>query len=61
MLIEMAKVFKGLYVDKNQKDALNENQKIDITICICILMAKSQTAKITAIEQNLAKKVLEIC
>jgi len=41
MLIEMAKVFKGLYVDKNQKDALNENQKIDITICICILMAKS--------------------
>ncbi len=38
-----------------------ENSKIDITICMSILLAKSKSAKTIAIEQNLVKKIIEIC
>ena len=39
----------------------SENSKIDITTCMSVLLAKSKSAKTIAIEQNLIKKVLEIC
>ena len=62
-------VFRGLYLDRDSKiagksiDELSdhENSKIDINICLCILLAKSKSAKTIAIEQNLAKKIIDIC
>jgi hypothetical protein len=57
ILVEMGMVFRGLYLDKDQKaqssiDELqdHENSKIDINICLCILLAKSKSAKTIAIE-----------
>lgn len=67
----MGIIFKSLYIDKNSKEAVNyhrraheldsENSKIDITTCICILLARCKSAKSAAIDQNLIKKILEIC
>ena len=62
-------VFKGLYLDKDSKSMMrqaneieeSENSKIDITTCLNVLLAKSKSAKTIAIEQNLIKKILEIC
>ena len=39
----------------------HENSKIDICLCINILLAYSESAKVQSIEQNLLKKVMEIC
>ena len=39
----------------------HENSKIDICLCMSILLGASQSAKVHAIEQNLFKKVMEIC
>ena len=39
----------------------HENSKIDICLCLGILVASSESAKTQAIEQNLMKKVVEIC
>jgi len=58
ILVEMGMVFRGLYLDKDQRmqraslEDLNdhENSKIDINICLCILLAKSKSAKTIAIE-----------
>lgn len=69
ILIEMGMVFRGLYIDRDHKGygrtneelADHENSKIDINICLCILLAKSKSAKTVAIEQNLAKKIIDIC
>ena len=68
ILVEMGMVFRGLYLDKDQKAQVSldehqdhENSKIDINICLCILLAKSKSAKTIAIEQNLAKKIIDIC
>ena len=66
ILLEMGMVFKGLYLDKDSRAQTKmtddfENSKVDITISLCILLSKSQSAKTVAIEQNLARKVLEIC
>lgn len=68
ILLEMGMVFKGLYLDKDQRDTRgsdnfddSENDKIDITTCLCILLAKSKSAKVLAIEQHLAKKIIEVC
>jgi hypothetical protein len=72
ILVEMGMVFKGLYIDKDHRlingqmasiEELQdrENSKIDITICMSILLAKSKSAKTIAIEQNLVKKIIEIC
>lgn len=50
ILIEMGMVFKGLYLDKDQISKIryggpsaedNENSKIDICICLCVLLSKS--------------------
>ncbi|CDW71951.1 UNKNOWN [Stylonychia lemnae] len=67
LLMEMGLVFKQVYLDNDshsdyQKDQdEQENQKIDITMCICILLSKCQSAKTAAVEQNMMKKVIEIC
>ncbi len=58
ILIEMGMVFRGLYLDRDQKGygrsneelSDHENSKIDINICLCILLAKSKSAKTVAIE-----------
>ena len=60
ILLEMGMVFKGLYIDKNQRAANgrptmgdfadNENSKIDITTFLCILLAKCNSAKTVSIE-----------
>ena len=39
----------------------HENSKIDICLCMNILIASSQSAKVQSIEQNLFKKILQIC
>ena len=39
----------------------HENSKIDICLCMNILIASSESAKVQSIEQNLLKKVMEIC
>lgn len=39
----------------------HENSKIDICLSLSILVAASQAAKVQAVEQNLVKKVIEIC
>jgi hypothetical protein len=39
----------------------HENSKIDITLCLSLLIASCDSAKTQAIEQNLLKKVIEIC
>lgn len=54
ILLEMGMVFRGLYLEKAGR-SLNdiddhENSKIDINICLCILLAKSKSAKTIAIE-----------
>jgi hypothetical protein len=58
ILVEMGMVFRGLYLDKDQRvqraslEEMNnhENSKIDINICLCILLAKSKSAKTITIE-----------
>jgi hypothetical protein len=60
ILLEMGMVFKGLYSNKDQSlpngarslQDMNdhENSKVDITICMSILLAKSKSAKTIAIE-----------
>ena len=57
IFVEMGLVFKGLYLDRNQAhrspiDSVedNENQKIDISTCLCVLLASSMSAKTIAIE-----------
>ena len=63
-------MFRSLYVDlhdsrqqmgvpRDEHD--HENSKIDISLCMNILIAVSDSAKVQAIEQNLLKKVIEIC
>jgi hypothetical protein len=67
ILVEMGMVFRSMYLERDMRrtEKMNieehENSKIDITICLCILLSKSLSAKAITIEQNLAKKVLEIC
>jgi len=66
ILLEMGMVFKSLYLDKDARAVRrdpqeSENSMIDICISLCILLSKSKSAKTVAIEQHLAKKVLEIC
>ena len=39
----------------------HENSKIDICLCISILLGSSESAKVQSIQQNLFKKVMEIC
>jgi hypothetical protein len=39
----------------------HENSKIDISLCMSLLIASCDSAKVQAIEQNLYKKVIEIC
>ena len=39
----------------------HENSKVDISLCINILTASCESAKVQALEQNLYKKVMEIC
>lgn len=39
----------------------HENSKIDICLCLNILIASSESAKIQAVDQNLLRKVMEIC
>ena len=39
----------------------HENSKIDICLCMNILIASSQSAKVQSIEQNLFKKIMQIC
>lgn len=54
ILVEMGMVFKGLYIDKDRMNSQgnqdHENSKIDITICMSILLAKCKSAKTIAIE-----------
>lgn len=55
ILIEMGMVFRALYTQKGQAPSSAvmediENQKIDITMCLCILLAKSKSAKTLAID-----------
>ena len=38
-----------------------ENTKIDICMCLSILLSASKAAKTHAIEHNLLKKVIDIC
>ena len=70
LLLEFGQVFRSLYVD--QRDARqkvgvpneygeHENSKIDISLCMSLLIASCDSAKVQAIEQNLYKKVIEIC
>jgi hypothetical protein len=70
LLLEFGQVFKALYVD--QRDARQvssvprdlaerENSKIDVCMCLSILVASSMSAKQQATSQNLLKKVIEIC
>lgn len=47
ILLEMGMVFRAMYLEKDARrggDQMNfeenENAKVDITICICILLAK---------------------
>lgn len=70
LLIEFGQVYRALYVDLHDERqqmgvprdmADHENSKIDICLCLNILLATSLSAKTNAIEQNLFKKVLEIC
>lgn len=68
ILVEMGMVFRAMYLEKDMRrsgDQMNleeyENAKVDICMCMCIVLAKSQSAKAIAVEQNLAKKVIEIC
>jgi uncharacterized Fe-S center protein len=67
IVVEMGKVFRAMYLEREMRSREMigveeiENYKVDICMCLCILLAKSQSAKTTAINQNLLKKVLEIC
>ena len=70
LLIEFGHVFRALYVDLHDqrqqtgvpRDLVDhENSKIDICLCMNILIASSESAKVQSIEQNLLKKVMEIC
>lgn len=68
MLVEMGMIFKELYLQKERKTIgrgtdkdENKNHRNDIIICMSILLAKSKSAKTIAIEQNLVKKIIEIC
>ena len=70
LLVEFGQVFRALYIDQHDQRATSglprqegehENSKIDISLCINILTASSQSAKVQAIDQNLFKKVMEIC
>ena len=70
LLVEMGTVFKSLYLDKQQhygkiskqeEISEQENTKIDIVQCLCVLFAVSQSAKTQAVEQNMVKKIVEIC
>ena len=70
MLLEFGQVFKALYID--QRDARqvtsvprdlaeHENSKIDVCMCLSILLSTCNSAKQQAASQNLLKKVIEIC
>lgn len=69
LLLEFGKVFRCLYTDQQaarasgqpNSDFEHENSKFDICVCLSILLASSQQAKTQAIEQNLFKKIVEIC
>lgn len=70
LLIEFGHVFRALFVDLHDarqqigvpRDLQDhENSKIDICLCLSILVATSEAAKVQSIEQNLLKKVVEIC
>jgi len=39
----------------------HENSKIDISLCLSLLIASCDSAKTAAVEQNLFRKVIEIC
>jgi len=39
----------------------NENARIDICNCLCVLLAKSESAKRVAVEENFLKRLIEIC
>ena len=69
-MIEFGQVFRALYVDIHDSRqqmgvprdlADHENSKIDICVCLNILISCSEAAKVQSIEQNLIKKVIEIC
>ena len=70
LLLEFGQVFRGLFVDQRdlrQKTSLpydlaeHENSKVDICLCLSILLGSSISAKTRAFEENLVKKVIEIC
>lgn len=48
--MEFAKVFKALYVDNQGSRYESENQKRDISLCLQVLLASSQSAKTLALE-----------
>lgn len=69
LLLEFATVFKALYVDKKEarsaygnEDTIDEqeNQKIDICMCLSVLLSTSNASKTACVEHNLLKKVIEI-
>lgn len=67
ILVQMGIVFKQLYVEKDlirrKEDDSDgqENQRIDVCQCLSVFLASCFSAKTAAVEQNLIKKVIEIC
>ena len=59
LLVEFGQVFRALYIDQHdqrlasglpREEGEHENSKIDISMCLNILIASSQSAKVQAIE-----------
>jgi len=71
LLMEFGQVFKALYIDMRDARQMqthmprehgeHENSKIDISMCLSLLIASCQSAKAQTVSQNLLKKVIEIC
>jgi len=68
--LEFGKVFRALYVDTRDtrqqisvpnKESEHENSKIDICVSLAVLCGASESAKVQSVEQNLLKKIVEIC